>query len=333
MEKNLKSAVVLIIGYGSMGRRRIRILQELIPNIKISCVDSSPERKEQAEKAGFPCCTDLETALEKKPDLAFVCTSPGQHADIILRLVHAGVDVFTELNLTDKGYEEIIKRADDKDVKVFMSSTMLYNKQIESIRDCVKKTDKPLTYIYHVGQYLPDWHPWENYRDFFVGKKETNGVREILAVQLPWMIEVFGGVDTFYVLSNKCTDLDIEFQDSVAVSFRHKSGNIGVFVADVVSRRAVVCLEIIGEDLHIFWNGHNDDLFVYDLEESGLKQVKEYQTTEHINGYADNIIEEPYKDEIRDFLKTVYADRTPRYSLQKDQYILSLIDEILREGG
>ena len=53
-----------------------------------------------------------------------------------------------------------------------------------------------------------------------------------------------------------------------------------------------------------------------------------YKSTEHIDGYADHITEDPYRDEIRDFLKAVYQGGSPRYSLDKDAYILSLIDKI-----
>ena len=50
-----------------------------------------------------------------------------------------------------------------------MSSTLQYRKEIQFIKEEVKKVSGKVNYIYHVGQYLPDWHPWENYKDFFVG--------------------------------------------------------------------------------------------------------------------------------------------------------------------
>ena len=32
---------------------------------------------------------------------------------------------------------------------------------------------RPLTFTYQSGQYLPDWHPWESYKEFYVSKRET----------------------------------------------------------------------------------------------------------------------------------------------------------------
>lgn len=323
---------ILIIGYGSMGRRRIRILSGLIDNIEIICVDSNPNRIRQAKETGLKVYESLEEALNKKYSMAFVCTSPGYHAEIILQLIEAGIHTFTELNLIDDRYEEIIRKSKEKGVKVFMSNTLLYNEQIKKIVELVKAENKPLTYIYHVGQYLCDWHPWENYKEFFAGKKETNGVREILAIQLPWLLEAFGEIEALSVQSQKCTSLEIDYKDSIIVNFQHSSGDIGVFCADVVSRKATTHLEVIGEEIHILWNGHNDDLFIYDISDAEFRKVQMYELVEHAKGYSDNIIENQYRDEIKGFLDLIYLETVPKYSLEQDKYTLSIINEIERTG-
>lgn len=318
----------LVVGYGSMGRRRIRLLRGLVENVEIMTVDSNPERIAQAENDGIKAFPNLADGLAAKPDIAFVCTSPGHHAAIILELINHGVHVFTELNLVSDDYEKITALAREKNIVVFMSSTMLYNKMIARIQEFVSKTTKPLTYIYHIGQYLPDWHPWESYKDFFIGWKETNGVREILAIQMPWLIETFGKIETVNVQAQRCTGLEIDFNDSIIANMRHESGHIGVFTADTVSRKAITSLEIIGEELHLFWHGHNDDLEIYDYEEKCMKSITVYDRIEHREGYADNIIENQYTDEIADFLSAVQKGTTPKYSIEKDAYTLSVIDRI-----
>ena len=56
-----------------------------------------------------------------------------------------------------------------------------------SLIHILQEFSRPVNYIYHIGQYLPDWHPWENYKNFFVGDKRTGGVREIFGIDLPWL--------------------------------------------------------------------------------------------------------------------------------------------------
>ncbi len=319
---------ILIVGYGSMGRRRIRLLTELIEDAYIIVVDLNEERLEEAKKQGYKVCCSLVEAIDERPDIAFVCTSPGHHADIIIPLIRAKIHTFTELNLTTDRYDEMMNIAKENNVILFMSSTMLYQKQMQIIKKYVDEYEMPLAYTYHVGQYLPDWHPWESYKEFFVGKMETNGVREILAIQLPWIIDVFGDVEQIHSESARCTKLDIDFPDSIITLIRHKNECIGTFVTDVVSRKPTTNLEIIGENLHLTWAGHNNDMFLFDINNKEMKSVKIYDTREHIEGYSDIIEEQPYRDEISAFLRVIEGKEEPRYSLEKDLRILSIIDKI-----
>lgn len=318
---------ILVVGYGSMGRRRIRLVSELLYEVEFICVDSNLKRRMQAKKAGIEVYSNLEEGIKKKPDIAFVCTSPGHHAEIILRLIDAGINIFTELNLTSDKYDIISIEAKKKGVTVFVSSTLLYKRQMEIFDRLVKTQKKPVTYIYHVGQYLPDWHPWENYKDFFAGKKSTNGVREILAIQIPWIIQTFGKIGSVNAIHQKCTELEIDFPDSIVMSIEHENSNIGTFVADVVSRKATTRLEIINEDLYVSWGGHNEDLYLLNMKTKELEQVQIYESTEHVEGYSDNIEERPYREEIKAFFNVINGERA-RYTLEDDEYVLSLIDKI-----
>lgn len=268
--------------------------------------------------------------MRDKPDAAFVCTPPGSHADIILPLISEGIPVFTELNLTDEKYGEILSVSRQSGAAVFMSGTMLYDKRVQQIKKATKSTDKPLTYLYHVGQYLPDWHPWEDYTGFFAGKKETNGVREILAVQLPWLIDTFGEVVDTSSIGHRCTGLAIDFDDSVSVTLKHQNGTVGMFLADIVSRKAVTRLEVIGEDLYLSWDGSHDGIYFYDALKKQEVTMRAYGEMEHMDGYSNQIIENRYEDEVRDFLGMIrHGEPEPKYSLEKDMDTIAVINQIL----
>ncbi len=319
---------ILVVGYGSMGRRRIRLLKQIVPNCEFICVDNNPDRLEQIRIDGFKGCEALSEAIDLHPDLAYVCTSPGHHAEIISQIISAHIHIFTELNLVSDYYDEIVEQLQKENVKVFMSNTMLYDKQILAIEREIKKASDNLTYIYHVGQYLKDWHPWESYKDFFIGKKETNGCREILAIQLPWIIRVFGKVKNTSVIRKKNTSLDIDFEDTYIISTEHENGNTGVFICDVLARNAVNYLEVMGENTHIRWDGTPETLLSFDCNTNKMKIMKSYDSVEHVEGYANIINEDQYRDEIKAFLDWINEDKKPVYSLQEDKYVLDLIDHI-----
>lgn len=319
---------VLVIGYGSMGRRRIRLYKQLDSEAQFICVDSNPDRIKQIKEDGYIAIDDLNQAVKERPDLAFVSTSPLSHASIIPVLLENKINTFTEINLSSKNYDKMIKFANDNNVKLFLSSTMLYKKQIQKIKEIIGNQKQSLTYIYHIGQYLPDWHPWESYKDFFVGKRESNGCREIYAIQLPWIVDTFGEIEKVTSISQKNTKLEIDYNDSYITTIEHKNGIKGVFVVDVVSRVATTYLEIIGENVHITWDGSNEGLKIFNLETKQIESFKAYENEVHDQNYAANIIENTYLEEIKDFLDFVNNNKEPKWSIEKDFQILSLIDEI-----
>lgn len=319
---------VLVVGYGSMGRRRIRLYKQLDKDAQFICVDSNLDRIKQIKEDGHIAYSDLNEALKAKPDLAFVSTSPLSHAAIIPVLLQNKINTFTEINLSSKNYDQMISLAMENHVKLFLSSTMLYKNQIKKIKELIQKETQPLTYIYHIGQYLPDWHPWESYKDFFIGKKESNGCREIYAIQLPWIVDTFGEVSTLTSVSQKSTKLEIDYDDSYITTFEHKNGNKGVFVVDVVSRRAITYLEVIGENIHLTWDGSNDGLKIYNIAEKKIETFIAYENEVHNENYAANIVENTYLDEIKDFIGYVQNGTEPKWSIKKDYAVLDLIDKI-----
>ena len=139
---------VLIVGLGSMGKRRARLLRGLLPDARVCGVDLSPERQAQAKELGItPYASIAEAAKAEKFDAAFVCTAPLTHAAIIRELLDIPVPVFTELNLVPDGYDELTAKAKEKGVPLFLSSTMLYRAETQYIKRRVAEFGKPVNYI------------------------------------------------------------------------------------------------------------------------------------------------------------------------------------------
>lgn len=323
-----KTMKALIVGLGSMGKRRIRLLKGIDPSIEIIGVDTWDERRAQVEEMGHKTFASIAEAAAEKPDVAFVCTAPLSHYAILKELLTYKINSFTELNLVKDGYEELMALAEANNTVLFLSSTMLYRGEINFILDEVKKYDKPVSYIYHIGQYLPDWHPWESYKNFFVGNKRTNGCREIFGIEMPWLIEAFGKVTDVYSVSNKVTDLDIDFDDRYFVTLTHESGARGVLSVDVVCPKAVRNLEVYGEGLHLFWEGNPKALYKFNNETKEKEFINTYVTFEHDSRYSDNIVENAYVDEMQNFLNVVKGTEQPKYSFSKDLYTISVMDKI-----
>lgn len=321
---------IIIIGLGSMGKRRIRLLSEH-QGITIFGIDSNPGRcQEVIEKFGIRCFSSISEAVSvEQIDAAMICTSPLSHAGIIKECLTNNLHVFTEINLVSDGYDENMKLAKDKGLVLFLSSTFLYQSETLRIIERVKSANvSKLNYLYHVGQYLPDWHPWESYNNYFIGNSKTNGCREILTIDLPWIVTAFGDIKTVQVLKSKNTNLNIEYNDNYLIMLEHESGAKGVFAVDVVARKAVRHFEVYGEDLHVTWEGTPETLVEYSIENKEEVQLLLGETTEHIDGYSNLIDENPYRDEIKAFLDAVTKRKEPKWDFEKDYALLKIIDQI-----
>lgn len=309
-----------------MGKRRARLLRSL--DVEVIGVDSNESRTKEAAELLSAAYASIDEALSEKPDVAFVCTSPLSHYAIEKQLLSAGLHVFTELNLVNQHYDELIAIAKEKGLVAFPSSTWLFRKEMQYMTAEIQKKNGRCAYTYHIGQYLPDWHPWESYKDYFIGNAKTGGCREIMALELPWLTKAFSPIRSVTAVCRRLTDLDIAYPDTYMVQILHENGSIGSLTVDVTSPVPVRTFEAIGEHMQLFWNGRPETLYAFDPATREKIAPKLYEDVTHREGYAAFIIEDAYLDEIRAFLSQVKGETAPVYTLEDDAEILHWIDVI-----
>ena len=324
MKKNL-----LVIGLGSMGKRRIRILKALYPACRIIGIDCNCTRAAEV-------CQDYKLEVYKDMDeieipiyAAFICTSPESHSDLINMCIKRNWHVFTEINLMDIDYEKNMNLAAENGVVLFLSSTLLYRDEIQYMLQKVKTDKDKKLYLYHVGQYLPDWHPWDNLNDFFASKKATNGCRELMAIKLPWIVAAFGKVASVKVTKCNVTRLNINFPDTYMIQLIHSDGTIGNITIDIVSRKAVRKLEIYNENIYLSWNGTPDSLIEKNIED-GTEFPIHFKESIHDKRYDAFINEAAYMKEVETFFEVVNGKKA-LYGFAEDQEIIHLINMIEEE--
>jgi predicted dehydrogenase len=323
---------VIVIGLGSMGKRRIRLLQENFSEFSVIGVDQNIDRCKEVEH-DFNIRTSglIQNILSgEKMDYAFICTAPLSHAKIISLCLENNINVFTELNLVADGYQENVFLAKTKSLILFMSSTFLYRGEINFIIEKTSQSRDKLYYTYHVGQYLPDWHPWEKTTDFFVGDKKTNGCRELFAIELPWLIKAFGKIQAVHVVKSNISSLLLGYPDIYIVTIEHESGHLGQLCVDVVTRMPVRHLEVFGENLQIEWRGTPETLRINDDKFNEMQVIKPAEGINRLDGYREFIVENAYLAEMKEFFAVCNGKGSCKYTIEDDLYTLDIIDRIER---
>ena len=186
----------LVIGLGSMGKRRIRNLSKLNYS-SIAGFDINSERcTEVSKKYKIPVFNDFDEAfLKHKPDTLIVSTDPKSHMKYAFIALKKSLDCFIEASVVDgEKISQLAQLVKTSKNIIVPSCTMHYFPGPSEVRRIISedKIGQPLNINYQTGQYLPDWHPWENINNFYVSTRETGGAREIVTFELTWLNEIFG---------------------------------------------------------------------------------------------------------------------------------------------
>ncbi|HEY1040026.1 MAG TPA: Gfo/Idh/MocA family oxidoreductase [Bacteroidia bacterium] len=324
---------VLVIGLGSMGKRRVRNLQAL-GFTKISGFDIRSDRAEEAAALySIPTFTDFEMALSESSAKAWVISlPPAIHHVYMKKAVELSIPFFVEASVVDTDMETIIKEAANKKVFAAPSSTMYFHPAIRKIFELVQNSylGTVSNILYHMGNYLPDWHTYEKVSDFYVSNKETGGAREIVPFELTWITKLFGFPQQVVGSVKKTIEIEgaSEIDDTYNSILDYGKFSI-VLTVDVVTRNSTRRLLINGSlrQLEWDWNANCVKVFHHDKQEW---EVFEYETKTAAAGYNKNITEQMYIDEMNAFFQGIEKPGSYVNTLEHDHKVLKTLYAIER---
>jgi predicted dehydrogenase len=316
---------VLIVGLGSMGKRRIRNLRALgIADIRGFDLRSD-RRIEAAEKYGIQTYERIEDGLADRPDAVVISLPPDLHVLYANKALEHRIPFFTEASVVTDGMVELISRLRELNVVGVPSCTMRYYAGPRSLKRMIQSglIGRPLAWTYHSGQYLPDWHPWESIDSYYVSKKSTGGCREIVAFELVWLVELFGGISEVFCQKCKLSDIPAEIDDIYQLQVKHSSGVRGQLMVDVLARPAIRLVRVVGSEGTVEWDANQKIVRLYSAStKSWTREDLGSGTVE--NGYVNP--EEPYVEEMADFVSCVSQKRQPAYCFSEDLAILKILE-------
>tara|TARA_B100000925_G_scaffold262668_1_gene220112 strand:+ start:564 stop:1559 length:996 start_codon:yes stop_codon:yes gene_type:complete len=323
----------LIIGLGSMGKRRIRCLKSLGYN-KIVGFDIDQERAADVGKEYLIEIHKQEVSKiieEQEIDGVIISTSPDQHTKYIELCIERQVSCFVEASVTDiEGLKSANNRANKMNVLVCPSCTMKYYNGPKRIKELIaneKIIGKCLYFNYVTGQYLPDWHPWEDIKDYYVSNRETGGARELVPFELTWLNDTFGKASVINAVKKKLSDMDADIDDFYNFTLQYDN-IIGNITIEVLSRPvATRKLIAVGSQGVLNYCGSTNKIIVEnvgDKERIEIELEKGNVQESYINP------EEPYISEIKDFIDAIKYPNTKNFtsSLHEDICLLELLEKI-----
>ena len=323
----------LVIGLGSMGKRRVRCLQSLGYS-EITGFDlRSDRRTEVVEKYGIKAIDAISNEEIVQYDAIIVSTPPDRHTKYAKMAIDANKPVFIEASVI---LEEVEKIRDYNKNNSFVapSCTLRFHPMIKGITEIVKngKYGKITNFSYHSGQYLPDWHPWENVNDFYVSQRETGGGREIVPFELTWMVDTIGWPIDVKGYFEKTIDLGANIEDSYVLVLKYPHV-VGTLIVDVASRYAVRNLVLNLEKAQIQWKWDEEYFKLYEVETNQWIKFQQPQIAA-ASGYNKNIGEGMYIEEISIFIDGFLGKKEYPNTIEDDIKVLEILNEVeISDGG
>jgi len=322
----------LVIGLGSMGKRRIRCLKALGYN-DISGFDPREDRLAESTKTlGIAPLKELKDEQFQIFDAIIISTPPDLHTSYLKKAVNSGKPSFVEASVLSDHVSEIINFNKNK-VFIAPSCTLRFHPVIKDIKRIVHsgKYGKVTNFSYHSGQYLPDWHPWENVRDFYVSNPQTGAGREIVPFELTWIVDIMGWPVDAKGVYGKTLDVGADIDDTYAFLLDYNSF-FGSVIVDVAARVATRNLILNLERAQLLWNWDDGALKVFEADNN--RWITFFQPESPVAaGYNKNIIENMYIEEINTFIKGIENQDLFPHTMQDDLKVLQILNKIEKSYG
>lgn len=319
----------LIVGLGSMGKRRIRNLQYLKAGDLAGFDPREDRRAETNVKYSIPTYADFDEAFAKfGPDTLIISTPPDLHVKYAKIAVVNDRHYFSEASVVDDEMDELIALHEaHPQVVAAPSCTLRYHSSIQTIKRVVDGGEfgKPLLFTYHSGQWLPDWHPWEDYRAFYVAKRATGACREIVPFELSWLAWLLGPVEAVSGMRGKLSSLDVDIDDAYQTLLKFKSGVLGHLLVDVIARYPTRVFRLCSDQATVEWDAMAKQVRLFRANTQQWEVVPEPERIQE-PGYIN--AENPYIEEMRDFVAACQGQKPWGYPLEDDKGILDLLAAI-----
>lgn len=248
----------LIAGFGSIGRRHMRNLLALGEK-DIVLLRSQRSTLPVDELAGFPVETDIQAALAHRPDALIVANPTALHLDVAVPAAEAGCSVLMEKPVSDRleGLDDLRRALAQGGGRLHVGFQFRFHPGLQKIADLLADgaIGRPVASQSHWGEYLPNWHPWEDYRNSYAARADLGGgVINTLCHPLHYLGWLLGEIDELWAYKARVPELEIDVEAVAEMGLRFASGATGTLHLDYVQRPPRHDLEITGTAGTLQWD-------------------------------------------------------------------------------
>jgi predicted dehydrogenase len=325
----------LFVGLGSVGQRHLRNLRAL----KRDAIDIIAWRAlglnrvitdgMQAEDGADPVAlyqcrevSTLDAGFAEKPDYTFVCNPTSMHVPVALAALRGGSNVFVEKPLSHnlKDVEKLADEALQRNLVGYVGYQFRFHPAIQCLKKLLQDDaiGRVLAVQSAVGEYLPGFHEYEDYRTTYAARSDLGGgVVLTHSHELDYLCHLFGMPNRVFAVGGQLSDLEVDVDDMVALIMECGSPARPLPVTlmmDYVQRPPVRNCVVIGEHGKI----------VIDLAAPSLVKFGPNGEANSIERWPDFRRNDMFIDQLNHFLACCDGDQQPESTLLDGTQVLKV---------
>ena len=315
----------LIAGLGSIGRRHLRNLAALGQN-DILLYRTHHATLDDAELPAYPVETDLNVALAQHPDAVIISNPTALHMGVAVPAAQQGCALFIEKPLAYRPEDlaDLESALQSGKSRVLSAYQFRFNPGLAKIKQLLDEgaIGRPLSFQSYWGEYLPDWHPWEDYRQGYAARKELGGgVVLTLCHPMDYLRWLFGEVREVFAFTGHLSDLEVDVEDTAEALLTFDNDLTGSLHLDYTRRDKRHDLEVVGTQGTLYWD--------YTDSAVRLCTAEDVQVFSAPNGFERN---QMFLDEMAHFIDLAAGKTASRCTFEDGKKALELAWGILQSS-
>ncbi len=263
-----------------------------------------------------------------KPHAVVIANPSSLHLDIAIPAAKAGCSILMEKPVSHDmdRIDELQSSLKQGGGRMLVGYQFRFHPGLRQIKTWLDEgfIGRPVSSRAHWGEYMPSWHPWEDYRKSYAARADLGGgVVNTLCHPLDYQSWLFGEVESLWAETSNFA-LDLEVEDTAEIGMRFNNGVISSTHVDYVQRPGQHTLQINGTLGTITWDNATGIAKCYRSE------TEQWQESSLPVGFERNFL---FMDESRHFMDIVSNKTTPICSLEDGIAAIRLTEAIHRSAS
>ena len=320
---NRKNVVIhiAIIGLGSIGRRHLRGLREIRPELKITLVRYGKGQKWPEVQLADQVTDSLEIAVQSGIQAAIISSPSTEHIQQAVQLVKAGVHILIEKPLSNNlsGVSGLVNLIEENQLIGLIGYVLRYDPTARTFAKYIE--NKVCGKILHVqvscGSYLPDWRPEQDYKESVSALYAMGGgVLLELSHELDYIRWFFKDQKSVQAYLYHSGTLGIEVEDSADIIFIGEEGYPIALHLDFNRRFPERICRVQGENGQLEWDA---------IQRKVVWRSMEGEEVVHgVQSEGDQI----YKEQLLHFLACIESDEKPVVTVKDGAAVMKMVEAI-----